>query len=104
ARRGGEPAPGGPPRVERTRLPEAEAASRGVELERADAEIQQHGVRAVPAFFGEFRGELGERILPQANAIGEAAEPLGGDGECSRGAVEAEEPRAGCGVQRGLRV
>ena len=63
-----------------------------VELQRAHAEIEKHGVGAVPAARGERLAELGERACAEANALGEAVESFAPRSRARRGRDRA--PRA----------
>jgi hypothetical protein len=105
---GGRPARPIEPHVQRRVSLEREAALGAVEVQRRDAEVEQHPVGGGELLSGGDVLELLEVRVDEADALAERRQPLARDREHLRVGVEAEESAVrrralehGCGVAAG---
>ena len=90
--------------VERALALEGEPALGCVQLERADAEVEQHRVGPVPSLLAEDRRGVGEGRLAQLDAVRVATQALARRREGPGIAIEPDELSAGRGAEQGRRV
>ena len=90
--------------VQRLVAAEGEAAPRRVELERGDAEVEEHAVGALEAGLVRQLGQLVEAAVPQRDGLAERGEPLARHLQHLRIAVDAHQPHAWRGLEDRARV